>query len=61
MSGFGWSLVFCVLWESRWFLLAFLLPTFLIGLGTGWFIWGTASILEKNHAKSIQDFIQFFG
>ncbi|MFK4367184.1 uncharacterized protein ABH963_003951 [Bacillus sp. RC55] len=23
--------------------------------------WGTASISEKNHAKSIQDFIQFFG
>ncbi|WP_158307528.1 hypothetical protein [Bacillus cereus] len=40
MSGFGWSLVLCVLWESRWFLLAFLLPTFLIGLGTGWLIWG---------------------
>ncbi|PEY35742.1 hypothetical protein CN354_15065 [Bacillus cereus] len=24
-------------------------------------IWGTASILEKNHAKSMQDFIEFFG
>ncbi|PEX86944.1 class I SAM-dependent methyltransferase [Bacillus cereus] len=27
----------------------------------GLVVWGTASISEKNHAKSMQDFIQLFG
>ncbi|MEK5197367.1 hypothetical protein MHI49_28540 [Bacillus sp. FSL M7-0884] len=40
LNGNGWAWLLVFLWEAKWFMLALILPSLLIGLGTGWFIWG---------------------